>query len=389
MYKIYRISFIIIALFLFQVHAWSKNSFDILIKIDSSINAKNIRIEYFDGKKNNFVSDTFANHILRLRGIYYSEYVTLTISIAHGTYLNGMSTFFVNNHPAKICLSQYNNGQEILLGYDSLIHILPALDTGYNELFKELSEYREKEVAAMNYFWIQNPRGPSNDSLHHIFKKVIQALNDKTISFLQKHSNDYYSFWFFKNQIIDFTLTFCNKDTAYLSSLLIDFKSIFPRKYVNSFEGVQLNNHLESYIIPPPDEKQIAPSFAAKDVNGNDIVLNSLKGKYVLLDFWATWCAPCMTAIPLVKKLRADFSPDSLVIIAINKDRDLDLFKKEIERSKMNWMHIFDDENKISGLYGVHAIPVSILINKDGVIIYRCLGLGKDDEKQIDGLLRK
>ncbi|GAB3352142.1 hypothetical protein GCM10027566_11090 [Arachidicoccus ginsenosidivorans] len=192
--NIYGIPFIIIALFLFHAKAWSANSFDILIKIDSSINPKNIRIEYFDGKNKNIVSDNFSKNILRLHGVYYSEYVTFTISIINGVFEKNKIIFFVNNHPAKICLSQENKDHETLLKYHSLKEILPAFDTVYNRLFKELSTNRRKEVASMNNFWKQNSKGPTNDSLHRLFKKITQALNDNTISFLQNHSNSYYSF---------------------------------------------------------------------------------------------------------------------------------------------------------------------------------------------------
>ncbi|GAB3352147.1 hypothetical protein GCM10027566_11100 [Arachidicoccus ginsenosidivorans] len=95
-----------------------------------------------------------------------------------------------------------------------------------------------------------------------------------------------------------------------------------------------------------------------------------------------------MAAVPLVKKLRANFSSDSLVIIGINKDNDFNKFKKEIEQSKMNWRQIFDNKNIISSLYGVTAIPVTLLINKHGVIIYRSLGLSINNEKQIESFLK-
>ncbi|WP_225974737.1 TlpA disulfide reductase family protein [Arachidicoccus ginsenosidivorans] len=140
--------------------------------------------------------------------------------------------------------------------------------------------------------------------------------------------------------------------------------------------------------MSPPKEGQTAPLFVAKDVEDNDVDLNKLNGKYILLDFWATWCGPCMAAVPLVKKLRANFSSDSLVIIGINKDNDFNKFKKEIEQSKMNWRQIFDNKNIISSLYGVTAIPVTLLINKHGVIIYRSLGLSINNEKQIESFLK-
>jgi peroxiredoxin len=142
------------------------------------------------------------------------------------------------------------------------------------------------------------------------------------------------------------------------------------------------------YVIGKNLQNMAAPQLTMKDINGNDIRLSNLKGKYVLLDFWATWCAPCMAQMPFIKKLHTDFSSDKLVIIGISEDRSIDKFKSEIAKGQMNWLNVFDENNKIEHQFGINAIPTTILINKEGIITYYHSGLGKDSQEALLKLLQ-
>lgn len=131
----------------------------------------------------------------------------------------------------------------------------------------------------------------------------------------------------------------------------------------------ELNSPFQRQLSPSPLLKQNAPDFSANDINGNPIRLSDLRGKYVLLDFWATWCGPCVKELPNVQKARESFPEDKLVILGINKDRDISILKSFLKEQTYTFSQIFDEKGEISSLYRVSGIPMNFLINPNGVVV--------------------
>ena len=123
-----------------------------------------------------------------------------------------------------------------------------------------------------------------------------------------------------------------------------------------------------------------APDFSSKDLNGNPIKLSDLKGKVVVLDFWASWCVPCKKSMPHLIKLYNDHLADSLVIIGINVDTQIDKMREfqNAINEDITFPLIFDSESKIPPLYNVEGMPTTVVINKDGVIKYKEVGFNDD-----------
>ena len=115
------------------------------------------------------------------------------------------------------------------------------------------------------------------------------------------------------------------------------------------------------------------PDFAEKDLNGNPISVGALKGKVVLVDFWATWCGPCRAELPNVIETYKKYHDQGFEIIGVSLDSDrskVDSFLKTEEG--MTWPQYFDGEgwqNKLAGKYLVNSIPFTVLIGPDGNII--------------------
>ncbi len=129
-----------------------------------------------------------------------------------------------------------------------------------------------------------------------------------------------------------------------------------------------------------------APDFTAKDLNGNPIRLSDLKGRIVVLDFWASWCVPCKKSMPHLIKLYNDYAADSLVIIGINVDTQLDKMR-EFQNSineDITFPLIFDSESKIPPLYNVEGMPTTVVINKSGIIKYKEVGYNDDLKDKLD-----
>jgi thiol-disulfide isomerase/thioredoxin len=163
-----------------------------------------------------------------------------------------------------------------------------------------------------------------------------------------------------------------------------------------SIYGKELSDILEKIQNGSPGSR--AQLFSQRDINGNPVGLMDFKGKYLLLDFWASWCLPCRKNNTHLKELYALYKDKGLTIVGIaDNDNKPDEWKKAIAKDGVGiWNHVlrgldtekFKEDGKpqpgdIYNMYGVHAVPTQILINPEGVIIAR-FGSGGDDYEQLD-----
>lgn len=114
---------------------------------------------------------------------------------------------------------------------------------------------------------------------------------------------------------------------------------------------------------------QPAPDFTLPDPQGKMISLSSLRGKYVIIDFWASWCMPCRNANPHMVSLFKTYGGKGLNIIGVSLDRDKAAWIKAIADDSLTWPQVYADGSDVTELYGVEAIPYTVLIDKDGAII--------------------
>ncbi len=118
------------------------------------------------------------------------------------------------------------------------------------------------------------------------------------------------------------------------------------------------------------------PDFDEKDLQGNPLNLGAYRGKVVLVDFWATWCGPCVKELPNVLAAYEKHHVAGFEIVGISLDTDKAKLEKFIETNKMPWQQFFDGkgwENKLAGKYGVNSIPATYLLDGEGKIIAKNL----------------
>ncbi len=129
--------------------------------------------------------------------------------------------------------------------------------------------------------------------------------------------------------------------------------------------------------VPQPDlVGKPAPDFTLKDVDGHEVALKSLRGKFVLLSFWGTWCPPCREEMPHIKSLYDEFKDRCLVVVCVAVNDTADKTRKYFEDQKLPFLNLLDDERDVSTKYGAGGVPRVILIDKEGAVHYFHRGWG-------------
>ena len=113
----------------------------------------------------------------------------------------------------------------------------------------------------------------------------------------------------------------------------------------------------------------VFPGIEGKALDGSAASTAALKGKVVLVDFWATWCPPCREELPNVLAAYEKFHAKGSEVIAVSPDKDEGELKKFIEEKKLPWPQIFEGADDLAGKFGVESIPTTYLIGADGKIV--------------------
>lgn len=129
----------------------------------------------------------------------------------------------------------------------------------------------------------------------------------------------------------------------------------------------------------------MVPNFKADSLDGNKTIdINELKGKVVFVDFWASWCTPCLKSLPEFEKLQTSFADrDDVVVLAINLDEDPKSATKFLEKINVSYEILADSSGEIPAAFGVSAMPSSYIIDKSGIIQYVHKGYKSGDVDKI------
>lgn len=133
-------------------------------------------------------------------------------------------------------------------------------------------------------------------------------------------------------------------------------------------ESTDIKKDDRTEIVTNP-EKVAALDFKLKDLNGKDVSLSDFKGKKLMLNFWASWCRPCMSEMPDIQKLYNETKDSDLVILAVNLSEDKATVKSFADINKYNFTILLDSEENVGRQYTITAIPTTFFIDKEGNII--------------------
>lgn len=133
-----------------------------------------------------------------------------------------------------------------------------------------------------------------------------------------------------------------------------------------------------------------APEIALSDTTGAVVPLSSLRGKYVLLDFWASWCGPCRSENPNVVRMYDKYKDKGFAIYSVSLDKDKESWVRAIRNDRLTWTHVSDLkywQSEAAQKYGVQGIPATFLLDKDGKIIAKNLR-GPALEQKLEEILK-
>lgn len=138
----------------------------------------------------------------------------------------------------------------------------------------------------------------------------------------------------------------------------------------NSYLGQKLKSTIDT--MKKTAVGSLAPDFTLTNPEGKNIRLSDYRGKYVLLDFWASWCGPCLREVPNVKRVYDQYHPQGFEILSVSLDDKKDNWTDAIDKNELNWDHVSSLKGwqcPVAKLYSVSGVPAMFLLDKEGRII--------------------
>ncbi len=199
------------------------------------------------------------------------------------------------------------------------------------------------------------------------------------------------------NDIHDIKIAFIKSHPTSVAATYI-FSDMFYRKELELEQAKALFNRFDTTkLAVTPFYKEVKTRFKAMDntqigmqapdlvtentLDGKEFKLSSLKGNYVLLDYWGTWCGPCMAEIPKIKEYYKKYSDRNFEVVGVNSGDTEQRWKNGVKDEQMNWMQIRSTkEMELLTTFNVNSFPTKILIDPEGKIIYS----SKNTEEKVD-----
>lgn len=240
--------------------------------------------------------------------------------------------------------------------------------------------------AAMSFDSLRNANTP--DSLLQLTQEALTQQQQQFISFIENFANHTKSP---ANAVFAVNMLPTKEDLVAAKEVFDNMEKRFPESHL-------VKTMMEEYKKLTSEESnhaavglgQTAPEIKLPDPNGKEIALSSLRGKYVLVDFWASWCAPCRAENPNVVKAYQQYKDKNFTIFSVSLDQKKEVWVKAIKDDGLTWNHVSDLkfwDSEPAKAYGVEAIPANFLLDPAGKIIAMNLR-GEDLENKLKEVLK-
>lgn len=346
---------ILIVLLLIPFAVRSQKEAVITILLPHTINKQQLGVSYHNGKERKYVDVTGNSDSIVIRDSCYSQQLLLFMNYSDADPRQGYGVvFYVSDRPATIRLTATEPKKNIFSNVQ-VKNAVNATFQGFEQMYQYISKEHERIITAYDKMMASPQDIALKDSLVFIVEKEYA----KKMQYIRSHSNQYYSFFIFSQEYI-------NSKQFSVDSLITIFNS-FPLRFKNSFEGKQTLSFLN--IRKFREEKHQAPDFSFQDIEGKMISLSQYKGRYVVLNVWASWCVPCVMEFPELNRLTAHIPEEKLVRIFITEDSDTLAFNNARVKYDLKGIHLFANQELITK-YKANSVPQLYLIDKDGKILY-------------------
>lgn len=197
--------------------------------------------------------------------------------------------------------------------------------------------------------------------------------------FISENPSCIASLWLMEDMLIRSQI-----EPSFLESLM----NRVDKKYFNNYFYISVKNRLDG--AKSAAVGAICPSIKGNDQFGKDLNIMNFRGKYVIIDFWGTWCGACLAGMPAMKAFR-DAHSDKVQILGVANDKNVEAWKKCINAKGMNWPNIIQGtgENDFVSKFNVQGFPTKILVGPDGKILYRASGESDEFYKTIEDIISK
>lgn len=338
---------------------------------------------------NGEISAEAKNNSFELTGTAGDEpFVTsINTSLDRNLYLGGgKSGMYQPSLPLEIVLSKGAN--LTITGIAMDINMASVTGDALNDSFTEFRKseaHLVKEMDALRSQLVETRIMGVKEGMNEIGKKMLenrQAMAASRKNFIKTHPDAFASVYYL-------SLTAKEYKTAELEAA---YKGLSDT-YKNTRYAKGILAKIEASKVA--DAGGPAPDFTKPDVNGKPVSLSQFKGKYVLLDFWGSWCGPCRAANPHLKELYATYAAKGFEILGIASEKVSGqaqaekMWKEAIEKDGLTWTNVLNNELSMKldvvQLYNIEGYPTQILLDKEGKVIGRWLGAAG---KQLDDKLK-
>jgi len=232
------------------------------------------------------------------------------------------------------------------------------------------------------------------EKLNEEGNKIVQKRNAELLKWISNHPNSpvcgyILSVYFEKNRPLIDSVYNTLGDQA--KNALVMRRFMFPGKYDPRPVDIKPVDGEVADAMQRVKIGTIAPDFSVPDLNGKNVSLSDFRGKYVLIDFWASWCVPCVALIPHLKEIEKEFSGDKFMIFAVSLDTKREGWEKAIKKHDLTWVNVSNIQgwgDPVAKEFGVTSLPFNVLIDPEGKVVGYNLG-GEHLKAKLTELLKK
>lgn len=239
----------------------------------------------------------------------------------------------------------------------------------YQELENATDPIQEKMYEVGKSYHDQVDAGANADSLQKIIDPIYDGLKEQLdqakMNFITTHPNS--------GAGVTVLLGYKDAEKALetMSSVVADGKYSYIIDFVKA--GIEREKIREAARKNVEDGK-MAPDFTLKSIDGTDLSLSSLRGKYLILDFWGSWCIWCIKGFPELKKYYEKYA-DRMEILGVDCSDTEEKWKAAVKKHELKWKHVYNPkDSKVESMYAITGYPTKIIIDPEGKIVKTVVG---------------